>query len=197
MIAQPNHKANTLAEMVALAKANPKQIKVSGATPAGTDQQVLGLIMAATGTDITYVPHDGGGAAMTTFLGGNTDMITATIDEALPHIKGGKAKPMAILNEQRRPEVDVKDIPTAKEQGINVTWGQYFGLAGAPGLDPAIAKWWDEKITALTKNEAWQKAIQDNFQGSTHTRGEELKALMQRVHESRVQILRQLGAAKI
>ena len=197
VLAQPGHKANTLAEMAALAKASPKQIKMSGSTPGTTDEQVLGLIKGATGTDITYIPHDGGGAAMTTFLGGNTDMITATIDEALPQIKAGKAKPLAILNEQRRPEAELKDIPTAKEQGVDVIWGQYFGLAGAPGLDPAIVKWWDEKITALTKNEAWQKAIQDNFQGSTHTRGEELKALMQRVHESRVQILRQLGAAKI
>lgn len=197
VIAQPGHKANTLAEMAALAKASPKQIKMSGSTPGTTDEQVLGLIKAATGTDITYIPHDGGGAAMTTFLGGNTDMITATIDEALPQIKAGKAKPLAILNDQRRPEAELKGIPTAKEQGVNVTWGQYFGLAGAPGLDPAVAKWWDEKITALTQNDAWKKAIQENFQGSTHTRGEELKTLMKNVHDSRVQILRQLGASKI
>ena len=196
VIAQPDHEANNLAELVAIAKEKPQQVKMAGSSKGSTDDQVSGLIEKAGDVDLTFIPHDGGGAAQSTFLGGNTDVITVTIDEALPHIEAGKAKPLALLTEERRPEPALKDIPTAKEQGVNVVWGQVFGLVGAPDLDPAVAKWWDEKITALVESDAWKKSIEENYLGSTYTHGDALPAFMDEVNSSRKTILEQIGAAK-
>jgi len=196
VLAQPDHEANTLAELVAIAKEKPQQVKMAGSSKGSTDDQVAGLIEKAGGVDITFIPHDGGGAAQATFLGGNTDLVTVTIDEALPHMEAGKAKPLAILNEERRPEEALKDIPTAKEQGVDVVWGQVFGLVGAPELDPAVAKWWDEKITALVESEAWKKSIADNYLGSDYTHGADLPAFMDDVNAKRKDVLTLIGAAK-
>jgi putative tricarboxylic transport membrane protein len=197
ILGQPNHPAKTLKEMVEFARANPKQVKMAGSSAGGTDEQVMGLIEAAMGVDMTFIPHSGGGAAQATFLGGNTELITVTLDEALPHIQAGKARPLAILNDARRTDAAFKDVPTAKEQGINVVWGQVFGLLGAPNLDPAVTAWWTEKINALTATPAWKTSISDNFLGGDVYVGPNLPAQMKVFHEQRLDVLRKIGAAKM
>lgn len=197
VVGKPDGEANNLKELVELARAKPQHVKVAGANAASTDAQVAGLIEKAAGIDLTYIPHDGGGAAQATFLGGNTDMITLTIDEALPLIQSGKGKALAILNAERRPEPELKDIPTAKEQGIDVVWGQVFGMLGAPGLDPAVVKWWDEKIAALVATPAWQESLKKNFLGGEYSDSAASKELLEKMHQSRLEVLRAIGAAKL
>jgi len=197
VLAQPNHKAGNLKDLQALVLAQPQAVKVAGSSAGSTDDQVTGMLGNAFGGRLTFIPHTSGGAATATFLGGNTDLIVLTLGEALPQMEAGKAKPLAVLNEQRRPENEFKNIPTAKEQGYDIVWGQMFGLAGTPNLDPAVQKWWDEKIAALAAHPDWQKAVRDNFMGNQHTRIDGLKAYMQGLHDSRLKILRQLGVAKM
>lgn len=197
VIAQPDHEANSLKEIIEIAKAKPREVKVSGANPASTDAQVAGLIQKAAGVQMTYIPHDGGGAAQATFLGGNTDIMTLTIDEALPLIQAGKAKPLAILNEERRPEPELKDIPTAKEQGVDVVWGQVFGILGAPNLNPEVVAWWDDKISQLVQTEEWKAALKANFLGDQYMNSAESKAYLVKMHEDRLRVLRELGVAKL
>jgi putative tricarboxylic transport membrane protein len=196
VLAQPDHAATNLAEMVEIARANPQRVMMAGSSAGGTDEQVLGLIAQAAGDDVemTFIPHSGGGAAQTTFLGGNTDMVTVTINEALPHIEAGNARPIAILIRERRQEPALADIPTAIEQGIDVTWGQVFGLLGAPELDPEVRDWWSARITELTETEEWQAFIAENYLGGDVYVGEGLPAAMDRFHEDRVAVLRLIGA---
>ena len=197
VIAQPNHEAKDLKGLIEIAKAKPREVRISGANPASTDAQVAGLIQKAAGVQMTYIPHDGGGAAQATFLGGNTDIMTLTIDEALPLIQAGKAKPLAILNEERRAEPELKDIPTAKEQGVDVVWGQVFGLLGAPNLDPAVVAWWDDKIGQLVQTDEWKAALKTNFLGDQYMNAAQSKEYLSKMHEDRLRVLRELGVAKI
>jgi len=197
LLTQPNHPARTLKDMVDAARARPKAIRMSGSSAGGTDDQVMGLIEAATGTDMTFIPHSGGGAAQATFLGGNTELILLTIDEALPHMRAGKARALAIMNNQRRNEPELRDIPTAKEQGIDVVWGQVFGMLGAPGLDPAIVAWWTDRIQALVATDAWKASIAENQLGGDVYVGPGLPAQMKVFHEQRLDVLRKIGAAKL
>ena len=197
VLAQPNHKATNLKDLQAMVPATPMGVKVAGSAAGSTDDQVTGMIGNAFGGKLTFIPHTSGGAATATFLGGNTDLIVLTLGELLPQMEAGKAKPLAVLNEQRRPEEAFKNIPTAKEQGFDIVWGQMFGLVGTPGLDPAVVKWWDDKIAALVASEAWKKVIQDEYMGGAHIRGDALKPYMQSLHDSRLKILRQLGVAKL
>jgi putative tricarboxylic transport membrane protein len=197
VLAQPNHKANNLKELQALVLAQPQAVKVAGSSAGSTDDQVTGMLGNAFNGKLTFIPHTSGGAATATFLGGNTDLIVLTLGEALPQMEGGKAKPLAVLNETRRPETAFKDIPTAKEQSYDIVWGQMFGLAGTPKLDPAVQKWWDEKIAALVANPDWQKAVRENFMGGTHVRVDGMPSYMQGLQDSRLKILRQLGVSKL
>jgi putative tricarboxylic transport membrane protein len=197
IVAQPNHEADDLAELVKIAKAKPGQVKLSGSNAFSPDAMVAGLLESNAGIDITYIPHDGGGAALATFLGGNTDITILNIDEALPLIAAGKAKPMALLNETRRPEPRLKDFATAKEQGVNVVWSQYFGLAAAPEQDPAVVAWWDDKIAKLVQTKAWQSFLTENLLVDAYKNSKDTKPFLAEMHQVRLDMLRRLGRSKL
>lgn len=196
VLVQPNHPANSLKELVEIAKQRPRSVKVAGANVGSTDSMATGLIEKAAGVKMNYVGFDGGGAAQAAFLGGNVDMVILNPDEALPHVKTGKGKILAILSAQRRTEPELKDIPTAKEQGFDVLWGQAWGLAGSPGLDAAIAKWWEGKIAQLAKTQAWADINKSNFLRSEVVTGPALKPWLDDYVRQHVSILQDLGIAK-
>lgn len=192
----PDNPANSLKDIIEDARARPQQVRVAGSSAGATDDQVMGLLERAGDVNMTFIPHSGGGAAQATFLGGNTELIVLTIDEALPHIKAGNAKALAILNGERRTEEAIKDIPTAKEQGIDVAWEQVFGLLGTPELDPGVTAWWGAKIKALTDTEAWKTSLENNYLGGTLYVGADLAKNMDDFHARRLDVLKLIGAAK-
>jgi putative tricarboxylic transport membrane protein len=119
-----------------------------------------------------------------------------TPDEVLPLTQSGKAKPLAILSEQRSSAPELKDIPTAKEQGLNVIWGQAWGLAAPPETDPAIVKWWDDKIAKLVKTKAWQDFIKETYRRSDYVDSSRVKAHFEQINKEHLDVLKELGLAK-
>jgi putative tricarboxylic transport membrane protein len=194
---QPNSPVSDLKGLVELAKKRDRSVKVAGAQAGSTDHMVVGLIEKAGGVKLNYIPFDGGGTATAAFLGGNVDVITLTPSELLPLMKGGKAKPVAILSEKRRPEAEFKDVPTAKEQGLDVIWGQSWGLAGPPNMDPALVKFWQAAIAKLVNSPAWQDSLKENFQRSAYDPASDQKAELKRLHDEHLALLRELGQAKM
>jgi putative tricarboxylic transport membrane protein len=193
--AQPNGPA-TLVDIVKAAKEKPRSVKLAGAQAGSTDHMVTGLIEKAGGVKFNYIPFDGGGAAQAAFLGGNVDLIVLTIDEMLPLKQSGKLKPVAILSEQRRSEPELKDIPTAKEQGLSVVWGQAWGLAAPPETDPALVKWWDDKIAKLVKTDGWKNFIKGTYRRSDYVDSSRVKQHFEQLHQEHLAVLKDLGLAK-
>ncbi|HEY7386838.1 MAG TPA: tripartite tricarboxylate transporter substrate binding protein [Beijerinckiaceae bacterium] len=193
--AQPNAPA-TLAEIVKQAKDKPRSVKLAGAQAGSTDHMVTGLIEKAGDAKFNYIPFDGGGAVQAAFLGGNVDLMVLTIDEMLPLMQSKKLKPVAILSEQRRPEPELKDIPTAKEQGLAVVWGQAWGLAAPPETDPALVKWWDDKIARLVKTEGWKNFIKETYRRSDYVDSSRVKQHFEQLHQEHLAVLKDLGLAK-
>lgn len=193
---RPEFAAKTFAELVEIAKKKPRSVRQAGAQVGSTDYMVTGLIQKAGGVEINYIPFDGGGSAQTAFLGGNVDMIVLTIDEALPLQKAGKARILGVLNEKRRTDEALKDIPTAREQGFDIVWGQAWGLMGAADLDPAIVAWWDDKLGKMVQTPEWKKMISDNYLRSEYTDSAQTKVLLKKIYEDHLALLRTLGLSK-
>jgi putative tricarboxylic transport membrane protein len=197
LIVRADSPINDMKALCDLAKQRDRSVKVAGAQAGSTDHMVTSLVEKACGAKINYIPFDGGGSAAAAFLGGNVDMIVLPPGEALPLMKGGKAKPIALLSEKRRPEPEFKDLKTAKEQGYNVIWGQSWGLAGPPNMDPALVKYWQDAIAKLVKNPAWQAGLAENFQRSDYDPATDPKAELKKLHEEHLALLKELGLSKI
>ena len=163
---QPNSPFKSFKDFVEAAKKDPKKLRISGAQSGGTDHLATALIEKAAGVRLTYIPYDSGSKALASFLGGNVEATFATLEEGLPVFKEKKARPLAILSEKRRPEADYKDVPTAKELGYDIVFGQFWGVAAPPGTDPAIAAWWEDKFRKAVATKAWQDGLKEKFQRS-------------------------------
>jgi putative tricarboxylic transport membrane protein len=123
-------------------------------------------------------------------------MIVLTPSEALPLVKTNKAKLLAVLSEKRRTEADFKDVPTAKEQGFDIVWGQAWGLAGPPDMSPELVKFWDDAIQKLVATNAWKDMVKEMYLRSDVVPASQAKAHMAQLHNEHLALLRDLGLAK-
>ena len=196
VLGQPDSEIDDLAKLVALAGERDRSVTIAGANVGSTDHMVTALIESAAGVKFNYVPFDGGGGVIATFLGGNVDVITLALDEAYPLLQSGDVRPLAILSEERRTEPDFRDIPTAREQGVDVVWGQDFGIVGPPDLDPAIVAWWDDVVARMVETEAWADMLSENFLRPTYTDSAETTILMEEMYQRYLAVLREVGLAK-
>lgn len=196
LVVQPASPVKNLKDLVTLAAQRERSVKVAGAQSGSTDHMVAGLLEKAGKVKLNYVPFDGGGAAQAAFLGGNVEMMTLTPSEALPLVKGDKARIIAILSDARRTAPELKDIPTAREQGYDVVWGQAWGLAGPPDLDAGTVKFWDDAIAKLVATPEWQASIKDNFLRSEVVPASKATAHLATLHQEHLAVLRDLGLAK-
>jgi len=192
---QPDSPLNNLTDVVKQSKEHPRSVKVAGSNVGSTDSMAIGIIEKATGIRMNYIAFANSGS-LSAFLGRNVDMIVVNPDDGLELAKSGKAKLITILSKQRRTEPGLTDIPTAREQGVDVVWVQQWGLAGPPDLDPALVKWWDSKIGELVKSPAWQTALDETFMRSSYVHGAALKPFLDDYYSRHLAALKQLGVVK-
>jgi putative tricarboxylic transport membrane protein len=195
-LVQPNAPYKTMKEFIEAAKAAPGRIRISGAQAGGTDNIATALIEKAGGVKLTYVPFDSGSAALAAFLGGNVEGTFGTLEEGLPIFQGGKARALAILSEKRRPEAAYKDIPTIKEQGYDVVFGQEWGVALPPKTDPEVAKWWEDKFRKVVETKTWKDGLEAKFQRTDFIGLDRIKAHNTKTQDLYRAIMTDLGLAK-
>lgn len=196
LVVQPDAPFKNLQDFIAAAKEKPMGIRFAGANTGATDHMATGLLGKTAGVKLNYIPYDGGGAAQAAFLGKNVEAIFVTLEEGKGLIDSGRAKPLAVLDDERRPEEAFKNIPTAKEQGVDFVWGQFWGLSGPPNMDPALAAWWKEKLRKLVATQAWKDFLARSYFKSDLVEGDAAQAYIADQHKQYVQVLRDLGMSK-
>lgn len=196
LLTTPDSPYDSLADVVAAAKAEPGRVRVAGGASGGNDNILTGLFESAAGVTMTYVPHESGGAARATFLGGNVELHFATLSEGIEMIEAGTAKPLAIFSAERRSEETLADVPTAVEQGVDVVYTQFWGVGGPADLDPALAAWWADKFEQAAASEAFQTWLDDNLYRSDMVTLDEAGAYFAREQEVFREVLTRIGLAK-
>ena len=134
LVVHPTVPARSVKELITLAEAKPGQLNF-GSGGRGTPAHVAGEIFkAATGINIIHVPYKGGILAVTDLVGGQIDMVFSDMVPAVPQIKGGKLRALAVTSEQRSPALP--DVPTMVEAGmkepIPETWWAMLAPKGTP-----------------------------------------------------------------
>jgi tripartite-type tricarboxylate transporter receptor subunit TctC len=134
VVVNPSVPAATLPELIAYAKANPGKINY-GSAGAGTPQNITcELFKMMSGVNLVHVPYKGGAPAVADLIAGHVQVIFAPVSEAIPHIKAGKLRALAVTPAKR---LDVfPDVPSVGEflPGYEATG---FAGIGAPKATPA------------------------------------------------------------
>ncbi|MGB7076065.1 MAG: tripartite tricarboxylate transporter substrate binding protein, partial [Xanthobacteraceae bacterium] len=145
----PSVPAHSVKELVAVIRATPN--KYSFASPGtGTPPQLVGsLFKQALNLDLVHVPFDGGGVAVEATVGGHTPISFGALAPALPLIKSGQLRALAVTGKERAPSLP--DIPTMAEAGfpevVGSTWTAVVAPAGTP--TDVIAKLHDLIVKGL------------------------------------------------
>ena len=134
-----------LAGLVAELKTNPKAISfAAGGSVGGQDWMQTAILAKAVGVnpnDMTYVAMEGGGEAITAVMGNHVTVVSAGIAELMPQANAGKLRVLAVFADERLGG-SMTDIPTAIEQGYDVTWPVVRGYYMGPDVSPAAYDWW-------------------------------------------------------
>lgn len=181
--------ASTVAELVAYGKANPGKLNF-GNVGLGTASHLFSEQFArAAGFQITQVSYRGGSEALADFLAGVTHMYVDP--NALPHIKAGKVKLLAVMDRERLPEFP--GVPTLKElypECDAVWWFGIFAPAGTP--EPIIARLSEAMARAAQLPEVRQQLANVSLRPRSATPAETL-ALQRRDHERFGNLARELN----
>jgi tripartite-type tricarboxylate transporter receptor subunit TctC len=158
----------TLAEFVADAKKRPNEIAFSSSGLYGALHIPMALFMkAAGGLKLRHLPTNGGGPALTAFLGNNAQVMVSSISAANAQITTGKARPLALFGAQR--SAALPDVPTMKELGYDIEYYLWVGLF-APKNTP-------DNVTGFLRGAIDKAAHSRNFKAVLDGLGQELAYL--------------------
>ncbi|MFN4018749.1 MAG: Bug family tripartite tricarboxylate transporter substrate binding protein [Reyranella sp.] len=145
------------AELVALAKKDPEKLTFSSSGVGGNNHLAGALFAEAAGIKITHVPYKGTGPAVADVINGQITMNFSSLPPAVSQVKGGNLKALAVTGNKR--VSSLPDVPTLKEQGIDVVVTSWQGLF-APAKTPAdILDKIDKATKEAMKNPKWQEAL--------------------------------------
>ncbi len=116
LVLHPSVPANSVKELIALAKSKPGQLNYSTGLPGTSNHLAAELFKAMAGVDIVRVNYKGAGPALTGLLGGETQVMFATSGSVAPQLKSGRLKAIAVTGAQR--SALTPDLPTVAEAGL-------------------------------------------------------------------------------
>lgn len=134
MLVHPSVPAKTLKQFIALARAHPGKLNYGSGGAGTTNHLANELLKSLVRVDVTHVPYKGATLAAQALVSGEVDEVIIAVATALPFIKSGRVRPLAVLSEKR--VATLPDVPTADEAGVAgfrmSIWYGMFAPAGTP-----------------------------------------------------------------
>lgn len=150
----------TLGDLVDAWKKEPGSIAIAGGSAGGVDQILAGLLAQKVGINpkkVNYVAFSGGGQSLAAILGGKVEAGISGISEYIGQIKAGKLRALAISSEK---PLEGVDIPTIKQEGIDLAVANWRGFVAPAGLSAEQKKALTKTVRAMHDTERWQQALE-------------------------------------
>jgi putative tricarboxylic transport membrane protein len=150
----------TLADMIRALRDRPESLSWGGGSAGGSDQILAGLIASSVGVPpgrINYVAFSGGGESLSAILGGQVSLGVNGLAELEPQIQAGTVRALAVSSANRLPGLDV---PTLREQGVDVEFENWRSVVGPPGISAAQRQRLESLITAMVATPEWRAALE-------------------------------------
>ena len=150
----------SLKELIAEYAKNPAGFPIGGGGAVGSqDWMKAALIARAGGADpkkMRYAALEGGGAVTTALQGGHIKIAAGDASEMIKLVEAGKLRVLAVMAEQRLTGA-LKDVPTAKEQGLDIVWPIWRGVYVGPKVSDADYNWWVDTFRKLVATPEFKK----------------------------------------
>jgi len=185
----------TMKDLVEASKKRPGELKVGGTYAPGVDAIVAYLIEKETGAKFNYIPFKSGGEVMVALLGGHVELASANPGEALAQVEAKKVRVLGVTSE-RRLELS-PDVPTLREQGINVVFQQFRSIAAPKDIPQEAVRYYEELFKKLADSKTWkEKYIRENMLTADYKTSAETYKLWESENERYAKIMREMGFIK-
>jgi len=142
--------ARTVREFIDYVKRNPGRLNYGSAGPGSLTHLTMELFKQETGLFITHIPYRGIAPATNDLIAGQTQALFPGLAAALPHLRSGRVRALAVTGKQRSPLL--KDVPTLDEVGLKgFDAMQWYGVAGPAGMPQAIVRQLNETLSTVLR----------------------------------------------
>jgi tripartite-type tricarboxylate transporter receptor subunit TctC len=154
----PNVPVKNVSELITYIKANPGKVSY-GSGGIGTASHLAGeLFVLMTKVDMTHIPYKGNALAITDLIGGQTQLMFATMPTILPYVKSDKLRGLAVTGATRDPSMP--DLPSISETLPGFDVKNWIGLFAPVGTPPAIVKKLHAEVSKIMQQPAVQKKLE-------------------------------------
>ncbi|MGG1399077.1 tripartite tricarboxylate transporter substrate binding protein [Bacillus salipaludis] len=180
-------------------KKDPSKLTFAGGSAPGSMDHLVSILPAykygVDPTKIKYVSYDGGGEAITALLGGNADVIGTDASSVKEFLKAGKIRVLAVTAAERLGG-DFKDVPTAKEQGIDAEFTIWRGVFGPEKMSAEAKAYWEKAIDKLVNSPEWKTEVETQGWELEYKNSADFKTFLDDQEKQVQQLLEALGMQK-
>lgn len=196
VVVPANSPHKTIKDLAAALKTDTSKVVWAGGSAGGADHILAGLLAKAAGGDaakLNYVPFSGGGEALAEMLGGRVTAGVSGYNEFEPMIKAGKLRALALSSDDRMAGVDV---PTLKEQGLNVELMNWRGIVAGPGISATQKAALSAAVEKAVKSPEWAAVRKQRGWEDAYQNADAFAAQLKREQVSVKEVLTTIGLVK-
>ncbi|TWE08461.1 putative tricarboxylic transport membrane protein [Neobacillus bataviensis] len=199
IVVKKDSKFKDLKSVLDEVKKNPSKLTFAGGSAPGSMDHLISILPAykygVDPTKIKYVSYDGGGEAITALLGGNADVIGTDASSVKEFLKAGKVRVLAITASERLGG-DFKDVPTAKEQGVDAEFTIWRGIFGPEKMSKEAKTYWEKTIDKLVQSPEWKQEVETQGWELEYKNSSDFKKFLGEQDKQVQQLLTALGMQK-
>jgi putative tricarboxylic transport membrane protein len=183
-------------DLAAAVKADVAKVTFAGGSAGGVDHIMAALFVAAAGAQadkVNYIPFSGGGESLAAILGSKVTAGISGVAEYEGQIKAGRLRAIGVTSPQRLPGVD---IPTFREQGIDLVITNWRSVVAPPGITAEQRKTLTELMARMVKSPAWQEILKQKGWDDAFLANEAFEKFLKDEQVRVDKVLRSVGLVK-
>jgi tripartite-type tricarboxylate transporter receptor subunit TctC len=178
LVVHPSLKANDLKEFLALARARPGTLNFGSSGTGGSIHLAFELLRQMTQTDMQHIPYKGTGPAMADLLGGQIQFMLSSAPAAIPQVKAGKLRALAVTTPKRSPLMP--ELPAIGEQVPGFEYSSWYGMWTAADTPKEIVLRLNHALARILERTDVQERLRADGVEPAHSTPEEFARLLAR-----------------
>ena len=184
----------SLKDLVEAARKKPNGVRIGGSSVGSSDSIIENRIEKAAGVQLNYITFQSGGEVNAALLGGSVDLATPNPSEAAQLMTAGRLRGIAMFSPERLDKYP--KVPTAREQGVDVTLEQFRGVIAAGGITKDQSLFWQGAMVKVFQSAAFKKYMSENGLRPLLKAGDDAEKYIAEQHQFFTQVMTELGIAK-
>jgi tripartite-type tricarboxylate transporter receptor subunit TctC len=192
LVVHPSVPAKSVKDLITLARAKPDSFNFGSNSTGSTSHLSAELLKTMTGTKMTHIPYKGSGQATTALLGGEIDLFFSTLPPALPHIKAGKMRALAVTTLKRSPVLP--EVPTMNDTVKGFESDNWYGMFFPAGTAREIITRYHAEMMKVLKDPEVRTLMERDGSEPLGSTPEEFGAYFKREVEKYAKVIKASGA---